>query len=348
MTYIVKKGDTLFKIALRFNSTVTEILKYNPNITDPSLIYPGQVIVIKPQTPLPIIKIQDKYGYDKMQKDLTNLKTIYPEMQLVNIGSSVLGRSIFAVRLGHGPKKVHYNASFHANEWITTLLLMKFIEEYLKANKEQRKIGNFYIPKLYKETSLWIVPMVNPDGVELVQNGLTPDNPFYEEVLRANSGSMNFNNWKANIRGIDLNDQFSAGWEREFARRQVVSPAPLNYPGPYPLSEPESQAMAQFTRAHDFRLVIAFHSQGEVIYWGYRNLEPPESEIIVNKFKEVSGYQPIRYVDSDAGYKDWFIQEWRRPGFTVECGLGQNPLPITQFWDIWGKTIGIILIALTV
>ena len=30
-----------------------------------------------------------------------------------------------------------------------------------------------------------------------------------------------------------------------------------------------------------------------------------------------------------AGYKDWFIQYYDRPGYTIEVGLGQSPLPLT-------------------
>jgi len=270
-------------------------------------------------------------------------------MEIINIGKSVLGRSIPAVRLGIGPRQIHYNGAFHANEWITTLFLMFFIENYLQSNKENGKIGTYYIPQLFRETSLWLVPMVNPDGVELVQNGLSVDsNPFYRDVLQANGGSTNFRRWKANIRGVDLNDQFPAHWQKEFNRRETKGPAPMNYPGSRPLSEPEAQAMANFTREHDFRLVMAFHTQGGEIYWGYEKMEPPESAEIVKKLQKVSGYRAIRYVESNAGYKDWFIQDWRRPGFTVECGYGVNPLPLSQFESIWPKVRDIMLTGLTV
>jgi g-D-glutamyl-meso-diaminopimelate peptidase len=187
--------------------------------------------------------------------------------------------------------------------------------------------------------------MVNPDGVELVQEGIDPDNPYYDLVLEANGGSLDFRPWAANIRGVDLNNQFPADWEREAARGET-GPAPRNYSGPSPLSEPEAQAMADFTREHDFRLVIAWHAQGEEIYWGYEGLEPAESEHIATVFSEASGYRSVRYVQSWAGYKDWFIQDWRRPGFTVEVGRGIQPLPISQFWSIWSRTIGIMLAGL--
>lgn len=282
-----------------------------------------------------------------MLKDLANLSNCYPEIEVINIGKSVLGYSIPAVRIGTGPKKIHYNGSFHANEWITSVLLMIFIEKCLEACRQGKEIDGIDIVKLLKDKSLWIVPMVNPDGVELVQNGLSADNnPFYREVLQANNGSTNFRNWKANIRGVDLNDQFPAYWEKEYNRRDTSGPAPLNYPGPSPLSEPEAKAMAQFTKENNFELVIAFHTQGEEIYWGYRKLEPPQSEMIVKQMSKVSGYNAVRYVDSDAGYKDWFIYEYRKPGFTVECGRGQNPLPMGQFNSIWSKASKIMLTGL--
>ncbi len=295
-----------------------------------------------------IIMVQDGYTHRQMIEDLGALKSIYPELEVVNIGKSVLGRSIPAVRLGTGPRQIHYNGSFHANEWITTVLLMVFIERYLKAKRTASNLGGVNVPNVFSQTSLWIVPMVNPDGVDLVVNGFSAENPFYRSVLQANHGSTNFRNWKANIRGVDLNDQFPAFWENENNRRDTNGPAPLNYPGPSPLSEPEAQAMARFTEENDFRLVMAFHTQGEEIYWGYRKAEPPESKTIIKQLEKVSGYRAVRYVDSDAGYKDWFIYHWQRPGFTVECGSGQNPLPISQFWSIWSKVSAIMLTGLVV
>lgn len=295
-----------------------------------------------------IVHVQNGYDHHKMLEDLSSLQVYYPELEIVNIGKSVLGKSIPAVKLGTGAKKIHYNGSFHANEWITTLLLMVFIEKCLEIKSCHGSWEGHDITALLEKHSLWIVPMVNPDGVDLVQNGFSADsNPYYRDVLQANKGSTNFRNWKANIRGVDLNDQFPAHWDREYGRRETSDPAPLNYPGPSPLSEPEALAMASFTEAHNFDRVIAFHTQGEEIYWGYEKLEPPESQLIVKQFTRVSGYRAIRYVVSDAGYKDWFIYRWRRPGFTVECGLGQNPLPLSQFWPIWAKVGRIMLAGLT-
>lgn len=187
--------------------------------------------------------------------------------------------------------------------------------------------------------------MVNPDGVDLVLNGPPTNETVRTNVIEWNNGSTDFSGWKANINGVDLNDQFPAGWEIERERNRKT-PGPRDYGGESPLSQPESIAMAKLTREMDFARVLAFHTQGQEIYWGFQGLEPPESEQLVNEFARVSGYKAVQTIDSYAGYKDWFIQDWRRPGFTVELGRGTNPLPLGQFDEIYEEALGIFLVAI--
>ncbi|MDQ1145949.1 murein tripeptide amidase MpaA [Bacillus sp. SORGH_AS 510] len=183
---------------------------------------------------------------------------------------------------------------------------------------------------------------VNPDGVDLVLHGPSASEPWNTRVIEYNKGGKDFSGWKANIRGVDLNDQFPARWELEKARNPD-QPGPRDYGGEKPLSEPEAIAMAELTKSRDFTRVLAFHTQGEVMYWRFENLEPPESEVLVNEFSRVSGYEPVKSIESYAGYKDWFFQDWRRPGFTIEIGNGIYPLPLSQFDEIFQKTLGIFL-----
>jgi spore coat assembly protein SafA len=53
MTYVIQPGDTLFFIAGRFGVTVEDILAANPQITNPDLIFPGQIIEIPIPAPPP-------------------------------------------------------------------------------------------------------------------------------------------------------------------------------------------------------------------------------------------------------------------------------------------------------
>ncbi|MDR6878999.1 g-D-glutamyl-meso-diaminopimelate peptidase [Bacillus sp. 3255] len=257
-----------------------------------------------------------------------------------------MGRSIPAVRLGQGAREIHVNAAFHANEWITTPLIMQFVEDVACSFARGTAWQGRNIRRLFSEYSFWIVPMVNPDGVELVLNGVSPEHPYRDQLLEWNGGAADFSAWKANIRGVDLNDQFPAHWEEEVARRGQLGPGARDYGGPEPLSEPEAAAIARFTECHPFELVIALHTQGREIYWNYRGYEPPEAEDFAEHLATASGYQAVKLTDSDAGYKDWFIQHFRRPGFTVEVGLGVNPLPPESFAGLYAEIVPILLTAL--
>jgi g-D-glutamyl-meso-diaminopimelate peptidase len=148
---------------------------------------------------------------------------------------------------------------------------------------------------------------------------------------------------------LDFRIKDEASWEEAKELEPMLGiygPGPLQYAGPAPLSEPETQAMVSFTRQHSFRLVIAYHTQGQVIYYQFENLAPPESLTIAQLFAKVSGYTISANPGeaSYAGYKDWFIQEFRRPGFTIEVGIGTNPVPIAQLPDIYSQNEEILLL----
>lgn len=149
--------------------------------------------------------------------------------------------------------------------------------------------------------------------------------------------------------GVDLNLQFPAGWEeaREIKFTQgFTSPAPRDFVGYGSLTEPESLALYDFTLQHNFNLILAYHTQGQEIYWQFQNYAPENAERIGEEFAEVSGYSlaEVPFNSSFAGYKDWFLQTYKKPGYTIEAGLGENPLPISQFDEIYNDNLGILVL----
>jgi len=120
------------------------------------------------------------YTYEIMERDIQGLKARYPFLETGVAGTSVLGRNLYYLRLGTGPRQVFYNAAHHAIEWITTVLLMKFAENFLKAYSRQQD-SCYNVREIWNQSSIYIVPMVNPDGVDLVLNGLSPTNPYYAD-----------------------------------------------------------------------------------------------------------------------------------------------------------------------
>lgn len=294
------------------------------------------------------------YTYQMLQSDIQQLKSTYPFLEIGSIGYTVLGRPIPYIRIGSGEKEVFYNGAFHANEWITTPILMRFIEDYAAQYALNERLGEYSARELYNAVSLFIVPMVNPDGVDLVTGGLQPvDNPYKnaQEIAKSFPDIPFPSGWKANIDGVDLNLQFPAGWQeaKQIKYSQgFTKPAPRDFVGDGPIVARESLAIYNFTLIHNFRLVIAFHTQGQEIYWKFLNYNPPFAEFIGQQFSRVSGYElaDVPYQSGFAGYKDWFIQNYNRPGFTIEAGIGGNPLPIEQFGEIYRDVFGILLLGL--
>ncbi len=348
--YIIKPGDTLYSIAKKFNTNINFIFVANPNINFNNLQI-GEVIIIPFGN---VVPTDISYTYNTLNMNILALRTIYPFLILGTIGNSVLGKTIPYIRIGRGKKQVLYNASIHANEWITSVLLMKFVENFCKAYVMDRYIFGYRARDLFEECSLYIVPMVNLDGVDIVTGYLGPGNEIYEATKKIADRYPEIpfpSGWKANIKGVDLNLQFPAEWEQ--ARDIKYSegfrtPAPRDYVGIAPLTQPEALGLYDFTNINNFRLTISYHTQGRVIYWKFLDYLPEDSLEIAREFSRVSGYalEETPYRSSFAGYRDWFIQNFNRPGYTVEAGEGVSPLPISQFDTIYADNEGILVLGM--
>ena len=152
---------------------------------------------------------------------------------------------------------------------------------------------------------------------------------------------------------MDLNLQFPAEWETARMNKYsqgFTKPGPRDFVGTAPLVTPEAISMYNFTLSRNFSLILAYHTQGETIYWKFLNYLPPNSYNIGRQFSSVSGYllENTPFSSGFAGYKDWFIQNYNRPGYTIEAGIGENPLPISQFQDIYNKNIGILVLGMII
>lgn len=301
-----------------------------------------------------IVPTNRKYYYELMMQNISELKAKYSFLKIGNIGYSVLDKQIPYIKIGNGLAEVLYHASIHANEWITSVLLMKFIENFCRAYTLNQNINGYSAKDLYEKVSLYIVPMVNPDGVNLVTGNVDKDSNVYKNYknIAQNFPQIPFpDGWKANFNGVDLNLQFPAGWENAKSIKYdqgYTKPAPRDFVGQGPLTQPEALALYNFTLAHNFALTISYHTQGKEIYWNFQNINPPRGYEIGQEFAKISGYTltDVPYNSSFAGYKDWFIQNYNRPAYTVEAGIGESPLPISQFNEIYNDNIGILLLGM--
>lgn len=130
-----------------------------------------------------IVSTNVPYSSSILRQNLSLLVRTYPFLNVQTAGNSVLGTPIYVIKLGRGPKKVFYSGSIHANEWITSPILMKFIEDYCIAYVRNSNLYGYSIRNLFSSTSIYIMPMVNPDGVDLVTDNFSVSSPNYQKAL---------------------------------------------------------------------------------------------------------------------------------------------------------------------
>lgn len=265
----------------------------------------------------------------------------YPFLSVTEIGESLCGRSIPLVTLGNptAKKSVLYVGTHHAAEWITTMVLLRFIGDFCEAYKSGVRMYNVGMDYLFDKRRILIVPMLNPDGVELELHGVTEDFPLRERVLRMNGGSEDFTLWQANARGVDLNHNYNArfGEYKKVEAELGIEPGATKYSGEYPESEPEVVALCNLIRIDGtIRCILTLHAQGEEIYYG-DDAAPAGARTMGRLISRMSGYR-LMHTDGTASYgglTDWYVREFGRPAFTIECGRGKNPLPAGDLFGIY-------------
>jgi g-D-glutamyl-meso-diaminopimelate peptidase len=283
------------------------------------------------------------------------LVSTYPFLRTELLTSTAFQRPIRSLVIGTGERKVLFTAAHHANEWITAYILLKYAEDMAEAIRTGGNIGNQNAQALSEAVTIYMVPLVNPDGVDLVTGALQPGNIQYDlaQRLADNYPQIPFpDGWKANLLGVDLNLNYPAGWlqarEIKFSQGYTL-PGPRDYVGRAPFNQFETRSLAEYTEMVDPALVLAFHTQGQEIYWTFSDIEVPGARELGEAMAQASGYRlaDVPYNSAFAGYKDWFIQEFRRPGYTIEAGLGTNPLPLSDFDEIYADNLPLLNIAAT-
>ena len=266
----------------------------------------------------------------------------YPCLHKVVVGRSVLGREITAVVLGDGDEaRVLMAAAFHGQEWLTTLCALRLCEEVCSHLRADLPLCEVPLSRAFKRRQVWFVPLVNPDGVEIARYGSIAAGAYAATAARLGADIPGL--WRGNARGVDINSNFNAGW----AEMQALAQKSGKNCGERPESEPETRALADLCRRVSFRHVVALHTQGEEIYWRYGDHTPPQSRMMAQVLSAVSGYRMADPSESAShgGFKDWFIDTFHRPGFTLELGVGQNPLPLRNFEQIYAKAREMLLLS---
>lgn len=251
-----------------------------------------------------------KHGYQWLKKQLKKLKK--KGANIKTVGKSVLGRSIYAIEIGEGPV-ILIQYGIHAREYVTCDLAILHAKMLLQLNSCNIK----YV----------LVPMANPDGTELALFGIKRSG-CWRKWLKLNFKNFDFSLWKANVKGVDLNNNFDA----EFRKHSSSSvPSCQGYCGPYPLSEPETRCLVRLCYLYKPCLTLSFHTKGEEIYFDFfqSHRNRIRDNKIANLFAQDFGYK-IKFTQdiSSGGFKDWCVSTLGIPSLTIELANDSLSHPI--------------------
>ncbi len=244
--------------------------------------------------------------FEKTQKFYQEVKT---EKRI--IGESSFHRPLYAVKAGQGKPVGIAQYALHGREFITT------------------ELGFYHYARGVAKGSVWILPLTNPDGALLSQTGLeSVPKEERERLIFYNEGSTDFSLWKANGRGVDLNVNFPARWGTGVKNARTAGRE--HYIGKSPFSEPETRALKEFTEEIRPDYTVSYHTKGEEIYWYfYQSLHTcPRHKALASVLSRSTGYPLANAKGSAGGYKDWCIQRFQIPAFTVEVGKDSLPHPL--------------------
>ena len=276
------------------------------------------------------------------------IKDNYEFAKVTSLAKTVCNRDIMCIQIGCENRPVLFAGGFHGMEWITSLLLLRFALEVCEAIKNSERLCKLNVGPFLERCGLFIVPCVNPDGVEISLHGPPAACNYRDLVYNASNG--NTLRWQANAKGVDINHNFDANWRILHSlekKNGILTASPTRYGGPFPNSEIETCTMVELCCDKKFRHALAFHSQGEEIYWDFGNCTPPCSEFKAKLLAESSGYKlsTPEELATGGGFKDWFISYFKKPAFTIEVGLGRNPLPAEDLPSIYDKLLEMLVIA---
>ncbi|MBC7766235.1 MAG: hypothetical protein H7Y41_07090, partial [Hyphomonadaceae bacterium] len=316
------------------------IVTPEPTITTPQppIVTPQPSITTPMPTVMPNIGYNvypySAYSYEFMKSDAQKLANMYPDLiKTSTIGRSLEGRDIQLIQFGKGDKKIFVCGTHHAREYITTTYLMYAIDQYAHMYGMGENAGDFNIKEILDNVTFCIVPMVNPDGVALVQGGtdaLKSWRDFVKKLPITESKQYGYRAWKANAGGVDLNWNYDFNWN---AKRNKNGRASTGFNGDYPNTEPEVQAMTTYIASVEFQAFLSMHTQGQVIYWADGiNKKTGIGEMV----KKDTGFIDITDNSSSpygGSFFDYVHGKYGRPTMTVDlCKyVGNYPYPDHDF-----------------
>lgn len=288
-----------------------------------------------------IMDFDQPMDYTQLMEYLNVISERYPFVGITGLGETIMGRTIPCITVGEGERSVLYVGGECATEWMTTVWLLRFLNEFCELYQNDGKAFHYSIKYLFSTRRIYILPMLNPDGIEYQIHGVPEDHILYDRLLAMNGGSNDFSTWQANARGVDLSCNYSSGFtshKAQEAERGISNGAPYGFGGQMPESEPEIGSLCNFIRYHqNINAVVSLHTEGEKIFYTHGQKSAPRSQTVGSALSRVSGFHLVSPKENteNRGLTDWCIDELNIPAFSIACSKGAAPLGLGDWFRVY-------------
>lgn len=309
-------------------------------------VYDDYLYAAYPYWPEHIVNPFVTNTYEDMLGNAQKLQQMHPDLiKISSIGKSVENRDLLLIEFGRGPIKIFVCGTHHAREYMATTYLMNVIDKYAYAYRTNSMWGNYNPKEILNKVTFCIVPMVNPDGVNLVQHGIyaTEHADSLSKMGIYDGSKYGYSAWKANINGVDVNWNYDKDWS---IKRNKNPRGSIGFNGDYPNSEPETAAVANYVDNHMFDAYLSFHTQGQIFYWA----DDPVNPMYLHKaIQRDTGFTGSRDSGTGVGgsFFDYVYRKFQKPTITVElCPyVGKYPYPDNDFVTVWEPAKNILFVA---
>lgn len=275
-----------------------------------------------------IVSTASRYSYNILEDDTKELISEYPFLEKIRLGNSVLGNELFCLKAGTGGRKIFIIASQRGNEWITSALVMRMLEELCFLYTNNSSLHLIDVHKALCDSSIYVCPMVNPDGVELSTNGIPKNIPpiTKNRLISYNSGSNDFKDkWQANINGIDLSHNYDVNFfERKATESHynIFSQCSSHFSGHHPFSEPETAALKKFTLSLMPDVTITFQANKKAIHSSAKGKSFSYASHLAETLSEISGYNlcEISELEKYSHFCDWSAEKLDTASIAIDVG----------------------------
>jgi len=278
------------------------------------------------------------FSYNNAEEYTDKIKNGFDFVRCTSLGRSWCKRNIYALSVGEGESCVLFLSDFSDTSGMSSEILLSFFERLCIAYKNDLKLSAIKIRSILRDQRIVVVPVTNPDGLEISRSNGENARCYSGLVTRAADGK--YEKWASNARGVEIGRNFP--YRFSDAESIAKKPSVCGYKGPAEASEPETKAVVALCRTLTPKYAVTLSCSGE-----YISCQSPkrasDCAMMTQVFKSVSEL-PVKRVKSHETYGSfggWFCRSFSAPSFNFSV----SERNASSFKDLYSRCEELLILS---